>query len=420
MSAAFREACRRGDKEGARRALESIDDGELAELVERIGGARAMVRFLVQRRHVLDPEPVVSTASWLRGHLAEAEPIHLLDVEPARIAAETGGHAEIARRLRSHQQFLQPPDPMRWSRPVPTEEEVRFWRACAEGAPDEAQALLEARPELARAVDPHGLDGIAHAAPHGDATLELTAAMVEAGARPSAATLGLVAGLGAARSVELLLGHGWPVRQHIDDDALRIAVSQPAVRGSAAVLEMLTRAGADPNACDRWGHSMWGASDAARRRQLEGLGARTEATGAKTYDPDTGMSARLAAIVNGAREASDDLDLNEAAAAGDVTRVEALLDGYGQTPRLTRHGPPERPMHLAAFMGRVDVIHRLIARGYSPAEVNAPMAHGHHVGPRETWNRSAITVAAARGHDEAIYVLMNSVDFVQGRRARRK
>lgn len=418
MSEVFRRACAQGDKEGARRALEEIDDAELDELVERIGGPRAMVRFLVQRRHVLDPEPISSTTAWVRAHLGEAEPIHLLDVAPALAAAEAGGHEEIARRLRMHQQFLQPPDPMRWSRPVPSEEEAGFWRACAEGRVEEALASLDARPELATAVDARGLDGVALASPHGDATSELVTALAEAGARPSARTLGLIARSGSVSLVEWLLDRGWPVREHIDDDALEVAVGSE--RDVAGVAERLVHAGADPNGCDRWGVSVWGASAPRHRSALERLGARPEPSGPATYDPDTGMSARLAAICRGDAVDEGEADLNEAAAAGDVAQVEARLDEYGQQPRLCRDGPVERPMHLAAYMGRGDVIHRLIACGYSPAEINAPVGRGHHVGPASTWGQSAVAVAAARGMDEAIYVLMNSVDFVQGRRARRK
>ena len=391
MSEAFRQACRQGHKEEARRALGSIDDPELVVLSEGIGGARALVRFLVQRRHVLDPEPIATTAAWVAAHLSEAEPIHLLDVGPALAAAEAGGHDEIARRLQAHQQFLQPPDPTRWSRPVPTEEDAAFLRACATGLVDDALARLDAQPELAKVRDAHGCDGIALASSHGDAAIELTTALAEAGARPSARTLGLLARGGATRSMDRLLERAWPVRQHIDDDALGIAAAGPA---DAEPLARLVEAGADPNGCDRWGVTIWGASTARRREELERLGARPEASGEIIYDPGTGMSARLAAIVDGASFESDELDLNEAAAAGDVARVDALLEEYGQGPRLARSGPAERPMHLAAYMGRVDVIHRLIARGYSPGEINAPIAHGHHVGPRATWGQSAVTVAA--------------------------
>ena len=131
------------------------------------------------------------------------------------------------------------------------------------------------------------------------------------------------------------------------------------------------------------------------------------------------MTVALRAIVEGERVDGGATDLDEAA-AGDVARVEALLDGYDRRANTGQPWPPERPIHLAAFMGRVDVTHLLIARGHPPAEVNGSMAHAHHVGPKQTWGRGADTVAAARGQDEAIYVLMNSVDFVQGRRARRK
>jgi hypothetical protein len=309
-------ACRAGENAAAERLLERIEDEEARLLVERIGGRGAMVRFLTQRRHVLEPAGTLTT--WLRSELHAAEPLHLFDLHalPERAAAEPA----MARRLAAHLQFHQPPDPVRWSRPIPTPAETAFLGACARG---DAEAIGSADPAAVHARDRRGRDALT-----------------------------LLASSGAHELVPAVCALG----VHKSPGALAAAVSPEMV-------------------------------------------AALQAAGVPSVEPGA---------------------LDDAAAAGDVARLRMQLDEvYRARPTLLDEEGPERPLHVAVYFDQPAATLFLLERGYSAAGRNTPIG-GRHVGPEETWNETPLGIAIARGATRAFTVLMNSVDWFQGRRARRK
>lgn len=422
---AFRRACRNGDAAQAARSLLRIDDPEVEALLSGIGGRQAMVRFLIGRRHVLDAEEPRSLASWLSRELVEAEPMHVLNVAEALGAARRAGHEAISRRLEAHLKFVQPPDPTRWSRKLNSEGRTAFLRACERGDVRRVHDALAGDPEAVHTMDKLGRDGAALAC-GSDRGPEVLAILCEAGLTKTADPVVSAARCGATSMVEALLRRGFPVHRPIDESALWTAAAATRfgeLGHFAQIANMLTDAGADPTVCDRWGTTAWGIASEAARPLLEALGAEPRPEGDARYDASSGCSAPLAALVRGdAIDPAGDLDLNEAAALGDVARVRHLLDAiYRLRPMIRANGSPERPLHMAAYFGQVDVAWLLLTEyGYSPGEVSAPLGDGRHLGPAETWNKTALEVAASRGHTRLVDVLMNSVDWFQGRRARRK
>lgn len=418
---AFRRACQDGASAQAEQLLLQLHDEEVAALVSRIGGRRAMVRFLVQRRHVLAVAEPMSLAGWLTEELYAAEPMHALDVGEALAWARRAGHEAITRRLEAHVKFVQPPDPTRWSRKLNSPTCAAFLLACERGDLHSLQDALAADPDAIHSLDAWGRDGAALAC-RSDEGPEVLAVLCDAGLKKTADPVIAAAGLGATPMVEALLARGFPLECPIAESALWTAAAK---RGHdlERIARLLVTAGADPNATDRWGATVWGVASDGARPLLEALGAEPRERGEARYDRDSGCSPRIAALMRGDTFDLDDaLDLNEAAAVGDAARARHLLDEvYRVRPMIRARSGPERPLHVAAYFGQVAVAWLLITEyGYSPGEVSSALIDGTYVGPKETWDKTALEVAASRGHARLVDVLMNSVDWFQGRRARRK
>ncbi len=440
------EACRAGDRAGAERALAALEDPDVRRLVTQIGGPRAMVRFLLQRGHVLRPDGG-SVAAWLRAHLEEAEPMHLLDVGPALAAAREAGHAAIVYRLEEHLRFVQPPDPTRWSRKLPTPAGARLLAAARVGDLEGVTGALELEPGLVTAVDRWGADALVLAASSGENAPALIAALFDAGAHGSVDAVVAAARSADPACLEVLLERGAPVRGKLDRDALwslaeatgpaSSAEPRPSPSRVEATAARLLAAGAEPNVADRWGRTAWGVADEPTRALLVRLGAAPTVTVPGRYERSTGLTQRVSARLGGdaaapagapanaggrGEAARPELDLNEAAALGDLATVRRRLDmEYRLTPVVQGAGSPERPLHLAAHFGHRELAQVLVSEyGYSPGEVNRPLAADAFVGPPATWGQTALLVAAAAGQAGVVEVLMNSVDYFQGRRARRK
>jgi hypothetical protein len=426
---AFRQACRDGDSAGAERELLRVDDEAVSRLVKGIGGPRAMVRFLVQRRHVLHMWETPSLATWLTEHLREAEPMHLLDVRTLLPLAERAGHEAIVYRLKAHLKFVQPPDPTRWSRKLNTPAEAAYLLACETGDPEAVAAALADDPALVTAVNKWGQDGAALLGAYGsERGHEVLQVLCTAGVHKTAVPLVTAAWWASVPIVEGLIAAEFPLARPIDENALWSAAAATRLHEKVtlddfeAVATLLVNGGGDPNAVNRWGSTAWGVASAEARPVLVKLGAEPREKGDAHYQRDTGCSEIIDRLAAGDEVEGEDLDINEAAAVGDVTRVRHLLDElYRHKPMLCGHGCPERPLHLAAYFGHVDVAWMLITEyGYSPGSVSAALIDGSHVGPKETWDKTALEVAVSRGHTRLVEVLMNSVDWFQGRRARRK
>ncbi|MCA9625014.1 MAG: hypothetical protein KC731_38580, partial [Myxococcales bacterium] len=229
------DACRAGDQEAVERLLRGLPAA--AGLVERIGGHRAMVRFLMERRHLvglMGRPSVESVVEWLHELLREAEPLHLFDPSRALAEAEAGGHAEMVRRLKRHRQFFQPPDPTRWTRRIPSPLEVAFLEACRAGDVALVERSLSEDAELAGTRDVEGRDPLeVVAAQGGEETLAVAKRLLAAGLPRHAGPVARAAARGDEPLLALLLGAGWPTV----DGRERHALMEAAVAEGAGRLD---------------------------------------------------------------------------------------------------------------------------------------------------------------------------------------
>ena len=146
--------------------------------------------------------------------------------------------------------------------------------------------------------------------------------------------------------------------------------------------------------------------------------------------------ARQNAIADYLRTAGADLDIFEAAVAGDAARVEQLLK---QDRSLIRAYARDgwSPLHLAAFFGRQPVAEVLLAygadvnarslnamgntalhaaaAGRSSTVASALVAHGADVNARQQGGWTALHAAAQNGDEELVRALLDSGAEVNAR-----
>ncbi|MCA9556471.1 MAG: hypothetical protein KC933_40985, partial [Myxococcales bacterium] len=212
----------------------------------------------------------------------------------------------MVRRLKRHRQFFQPPDPTRWTRRIPSPLEVAFLEACRAGDVALVERSLSEDAELAGTRDVEGRDPLeVVAAQGGEETLAVAKRLLAAGLPRHAGPVARAAARGDEPLLALLLGAGWPTVDGRERHALmEAAVAEGAGRLDTAtfgaVATTLVGAGADPNRADRWGDRPWGQATAEGRERLQALGAEPVARGPGRYDPETGLSRTLAALVAGA------------------------------------------------------------------------------------------------------------------------
>jgi hypothetical protein len=135
--------------------------------------------------------------------------------------------------------------------------------------------------------------------------------------------------------------------------------------------------------------------------RLEGLLA--EDRGAAAARNEAGVSAVRMARYHGRQDMVDailraepELDVFDAAAVGDVVRLQELLGEDAGRAR-AHAGDGFTPLHLAAFCGQVDAVRLLIERG---ADVTAVAANDMTVQP--------IHSAAAAGSTETVRLLLQA------------
>ena len=274
--------------------------------------------------------------------------------------------------------------------------------------------------------------------------------LLEAGARPYDG-IGGPAWWGAVDMVLALLDHGAPTEwwERRESGLLHACAAtrynEPDnYRHWLPIIEGLLDHGADPNYADRFGVTPWGFAHDAVRRLLEARGARPEARRAGLadfrdrlrrgepdivgralaepelldfYDEETGCTPALAALAAGDRRLADALlaakpciDINEAAAFGELAALEALLDDYHITGPRAGAGPAHVPLHFAAWHGAVDAVEVLLNRGYSAAAVNRPDEAGKYQGTPAMRDTTPLHVAADAGQAAVLKRLLDAWD----------
>jgi hypothetical protein len=457
---AYRLACRCGRSQAAVHLLQFVadHDPDSSKWIELMDGVDRLTRFLVERRHTLHVWEMESFPQWLEEHLREAEPWNVFDFlgdagEELVSLSREKGHHEITQILRNHRnRSHRPIDPNAWSRPFESAQEQEYLITCEWGPSVKLREMLRVHPELAQVENKWGQNGLdLQGAYSPDRPEDSVRALIAAGADPTRGPLVSAAwwgGVGVLRTLTEA-GSNW-IASLVDEALWTVAVASrfngPVQAADFRVmLERLREIGADVNAINRWGLTAWGIAAEELRPILEEIGAKTErhpsalsALHQALDRRDSGAVQQAAAddlrVLGCYREASglspvleaveaDDfemlaelrtlkvqLDLNEAAAVGEVARLRDLLDHRYRLRRRTHgHGEPERPLHFAARQGQLEAALVLLSYGYSPASPNHAEIDGRHIGPVDRYGVTPLQLAVTRGHEEIVKLFLKDL-----------
>lgn len=448
-----------GDVAGVRSRLDEADAGarrrafRLACLNGRRQAARllcpdgwfdkdALVDALLRGRHLLTWDEGETAWDWARFQLELADPLNVLTY------AELPRH-DLTRKLRHSRDRRVPPERV-W-RPMNSPLVEDFLFACQWGQTPRVRAFLADAPELVHSRTMWDGGALYLPGAYGSTGSVATGLLLlEAGARPYDG-IGGPAWWGAVDLVRALLDAGAPTewRERRESGLLHACAATRYNDDSGhghwlPIIENLLDKGADPNYADRFGVTPWGFAHDEVRPLLEACGARAEPRhpglvelrerlGSAApdvldravadrelldfYDEQTGCTPALAAMVQGDRRLADALlvakgrlDINEAAAFGEVAALEALLDDHGVVGPRAGAGPPFVPLHFAAWRGELEVAEVLLARGYSAAAVNGADEAGKYQGMPTLRDTTPLHVAAEAGQTALLERLVDAWD----------
>ena len=132
------------------------------------------------------------------------------------------------------------------------------------------------------------------------------------------------------------------------------------------------------------------------------------------YDESSGCTPALTALLAGRSDLASrllamkrNIDLNEAAAWGDSSRLEDLLDRHGIAAPRAGSGPLDIPLHLAAWRGQTAAAELLLKRGYSPAAMNRADEAGKFQGIPALRQTTPLHAAAEAGHADVLALLLS-------------
>ena len=418
----------------------------------------ALVDALLYGRHLLTWDQGDTAWDWAKEQLELADPLNVFDFSARddrgwtlADAGSAGGDERVVALIAERQRKpLRPVSPERAWRPMNSPTAERFLFACQWGQTSRVRDFLAADPTLVNARTLWNMGALylpgAYTSEGGTATGLF---LLAAGAPPFDGIAG-PSWWGAVDLVAALLERGAPAewRERRESGLLYACAAtrygeHDNYRHWLPIIEALLAAGADPDLADRFGVTPWGfahdevrpllaargAVPVARRPGVRELWARMDepATAirlAKTdpesldfYDEESGCTPPLAALLAGRRDLAERLlalktriDLNEAAAFGEVEHLTALLDERGVHGPRAGAGPPDVPLHFAAWCGQASVVEVLLERGYSPAAMNRGDEAGKFQGLPELRRTTPLHAAAQAGRAGILARLLDAWD----------
>ena len=446
---AFRLACLNGRRETAL-LLAPRGDGWR--------DAAALVDALLRGRHLLTWDQGETAWDWAREQLELADPMNVLNArmrdERGRTlleAARAGGDERtiqlvIERRLGGDRSV----HPERAWRPMHSPLAEQFMFACQWGQTSRVRRFLATDPALIHTHTLWNMGALYLPGAYGsEGSVATGIALLEAGA-PAYDGIGGGCWWGATELVLALLARGAPAEQRARRESgllhacAATRYNEPdSYERWLPIIEALLDAGADPNMADRFGVTPWGFCHEAVRPLLEARGAAAvprrpglralqrrlnagdagiaKLAAADTelldfYDDETsGCTPPLTALLAGQIDLATQLfslklciDLNEAAALGDLGRLTEALDERGITGPRAGAGPEDIPLHLAAWRGEADAVELLLERGYSPAAMNRADVAGKFQGTPALRQTTPLHAAAEAGHVDVLARLLGS------------
>ena len=416
-----------------------------------------LVDVLLRGRHLLTWDQGDTAWDWAKEQLELADPMNVL-VWPLRDergrtlldAAQASGERRTVRLVEELR-----PDPgsrvypeSAW-RTMNSPLAERFLFACQWGQTSRVRAFLAADPTLIHARTLWNMGALYLPGAYGsEGSVATGLALLDAGAPPYDG-IGGPCWWGATELVRALLARGAPTQlatrreSGLLNACAATRYNDPDhCRHWQPIIDALLDAGADPNLADRFGVTPWGFAHDALRPALAARGAAAEprhpglrnfqrllqagdlgTPGLAAADPElldfyddeaSGCTPPLTALLASQDELAirlfalkRDIDLNEAAALGDVGRLAELLDRRGIDGPRAGVGPEDIPLHLAAWRGQTAAVELLLERGYSPAATNRADEAGKFQGTPALRQTTPLHAAAVAGRVETLALLLS-------------
>ncbi len=444
----FRLACLNGRRATARLLC---PDGWFAQ--------DSLVDTLLHGRHLLTWDEGDTAWDWARMQLELANPLNVLTFDSRDDAGRT--LLEAARHGADEQTINLVSDrrpkgrrgvsPARAWRPMNSPHAERFLFACQCGQTSRVRAFLATDPELVHSRTMWDGGALYLPGAYGSTGSTATGLLLLAAGAPAYDGIGGPAWWGGVDLVLALLSAGAPTerRERRESGLLHACAAtrynEPdRYQHWLPIIEGLLDAGADPNTADGFGVTPWGFAHDDVRPLLAQRGARPQAChpnlpelrahlaeGGRDvldlvaadpelldfYDEQTGCTAALAALSSRDRHLADALfgrklhvDINEAAAFGDRVALTARLDEFGITGPRAGAGPPQVPLHFAAWHGELEIVDLLLTRGYSAGAMNRADEARKYQGPAAMRDTTPLHVAASAGQTNVLARLLDAWD----------
>jgi hypothetical protein len=438
---AFRVACLNGQRETAHLLC---PDGWFNK--------EALVEVLLLGRHLLTWDQGETAWDWAREQLRLADPVNItsfvsLDGQGRTLAdAANSSGRETLVRLVSQRRPIKPRsvEPGRAWRPKNSVLQEQFMFACQWAQTTRVREFLASEPDLVHTRTYWGMGALYLPGAYGsEGSVESALTLLDAGARPYDGISG-PSWWGAVEMVLALLDRGVVPedRLHRDSGLLSAAAATRWNEPDNAkkwlpVIEGLVAAGGDPNMANIFGRTPWGMAHDTVRPSLERLGAdplphhpglrefqlqlkndieeavhtaQQDVELLEIYDDqESGCTPAVDLLLRGERAVAEHLisqkkriDINEAAAFGNLDELSRCLDEMEFTGPRAGEGHKGIPLHLAAWLGQHDAIELLLDRGYSPFAENVADEAGDYLGIANLRETTPLNAAAEAGQEAVV------------------